>query len=215
MAVLSRKDILERIKEGKLKFTPNLDAFQMQPHAVDLRLGLRFRLARHWKVTDKGREATIVDPFTDLNTQHEVIDLKPGQYFELLPGEMVIGETYEQIGLTSEDIMAVLYPRSSLNRRGLSIDLSGIVDVWYEGALMIPISNKTDQVIRVYPGERICQVTFSTLSSAISKEEGELHGVAKAKYQGGNGVHARKDRTEEIDLIKSGQLDTLKQNYSL
>lgn len=215
MAVLSRNDILERIKEGKLKFTPNLDAFQMQPHAVDLRLGLRFRLARHWKVTDKGREATIVDPFTDLNTQHEIIDLKPGQYFELLPGEMVIGETYEQIGLTSEDIMAVLYPRSSLNRRGLSIDLSGIVDVWYEGALMIPISNKTDQVIRVYPGERICQVTFSTLSSGISKEEGEIHGVAKAKYQGGNGVEARKDRNEEIDLIKSGQLDSLKQNYSL
>jgi dCTP deaminase len=215
MPVLSRTDILEHIRGGKLGFTPNLDGFQMQPHAVDLRLGNSFRLPRHWKMTAKGREAMIVDPFEMNGDQHEIVELKPGQVFELLPGEVVIAETLERVELKCDNVMALLFPRSSLNRRGLSVDLSGIVDVWYEGKLMIPLSNKTDQVIRLYPGERICQLIFETLSSAVDRESGAQHGLNKAKYIETQDPSFKKDRGEEILLIQEGRLAELKEKYKL
>ena len=183
MPVLSRIDIIDHIRQGKLGFVPNLDGFQMQPHAVDLRLGMSFRLPKHWKMTAKGREAMIVDPFEMNGEQHEILELKPGQVFELLPGEVVIAETLERVELNCDNLMAILFPRSSLNRRGLSVDLSGIVDVWYQGKLIIPVSNKTDQVIRLYPGERICQLIFETVSSPIDRDAASQHGLNKAKYE--------------------------------
>lgn len=215
MPVLSRIDILEHIRAGKIGFTPNLDGFQMQPHAVDLRLSTAFRLPRHWKLTQKGREAMIVDPFEMNGDQHEVIELKPGQVFELLPGEVVIAETLERVELNCDNVMALLFPRSSLNRRGLSVDLSGIVDVWYQGKLMIPLSNKTDQVIRLYPGERICQLIFETLSSPIDRESASQHGLNKAKYNETKDPSFKKDRGEEILLIQEGRLTELKEKYKL
>lgn len=215
MPVLSRNDIIDHIRTGKLQFEPNLDGFQMQPHAVDLRLGTSFRLPKHWKLTDKGREAMIVDPFESNGDQHETVELKPGQVFELLPGEVVIAETLERVGLNGDNLMAVLFPRSSLNRRGLSVDLSGIVDVWYQGKLIIPVSNKTDQVIRLYPGERICQLVFETLSTPIDRESASQHGLNKAKYVAGKDTGFKSDRREENMLVQEGRINELKEKYKL
>lgn len=214
MSVLSRTDIIDHIRQGKLGFSPNLDGFQMQPHAVDLRLGTKFRLPRHWRMTEEGRRAVTVDPFEINGDEHETVELKPGQVFELLPGEVIIAETLERIDLACDNLMAVLFPRSSLNRRGLSVDLSGIVDVWYSGNLIIPISNKTDQVIRLYPGERICQLIFQMLTSPIDKDSAQQHGLNRAKYMAGDRGH-KQDRREEIMLIQEGRLDELKEKYRL
>ena len=215
MPVLSRTDIIDYIRHGKLAFAPNLDGFQMQPHAVDLRLGTTFRLPRHWRMSERGREAIVVDPFQMNGDQHEIIKLEPGQVFELLPGEVIIAETLEKVELNSDDLMAVLFPRSSLNRRGLSVDLSGIVDVWYQGHLIIPVSNKTDQVIRLYPGERICQLVFETLSTPVDKEAASQHGLNRAKYNAGKDGGYKQDRAEEVLMIQEGRLSELKEKYRL
>src|SRR5688572_16523650 len=127
--VLTREEIKKKIKDKELAFEPNLDGFQLQPHAVDLRLGNIFYLPRTWEINKKGRVALYVDPTspTSLENYDEVL-LKNGQYFEVLPGEYVVGRTLEKISLNSPNIMGVLYPRSSINRRGLSIGMTGIVD---------------------------------------------------------------------------------------
>lgn len=215
MPVLSRKDIISHINEGKLGFKPNLDGFQMQPHAVDLRLGTQFRIPRHWHMTKQGREAIVVDPFKESKEYNETVTLSPGQVFELLPGEKIIAETYEAVELKCDNIMAILFPRSSLNRRGLSVDLSGIVDVWYQGKLIIPVSNQTDQVIRLYPGERICQLIFETISTPMDEQSASLHGLNKAKYMTQEDPQFKQDRNEEIELIQSGHLDELKTKFRL
>lgn len=215
MAVLSRTDIIDHVRHGTLAFKPGLDGFQMQPHAVDLRLGTTFRLPRHWHMTKNGREAIVVDPFEANGDYHETIKLEPGQVFELLPGEVIIAETLERVELNSDNLMAVLFPRSSLNRRGLSVDLSGIVDVWYQGHLIIPVSNKTDQVIRLYPGERICQLVFETLTTPIDKESASQHGLNKAKYQAAQDSGFKVDRAEEVLMIQEGRLHELKDKYKL
>ncbi len=211
--ILTRTEIQKLILAKKLIFEPELDGYQNQPHAVDLRLGTVFYIPKMWKVTDKGREILTVDVTENAQDTFEKIELKPGQFFELAPGESIIASTLEKISLKSDDLMGVLYPRSSINRRGLSVDLTGIVDAHYSGNLMIPIFNKTaNQVIRIYPGERICQLVFQKLTSDLSPTEANLHGKISAKYEGANAneLALKKDDDLEIELIKKGDLETLK-----
>ncbi len=211
--ILTRHDIGKLIDSEKLKFTPPLDQFQNQPHAVDLRLGTIFYIPKIWKQTEKGREILTVDVTKSAGDNYEKIKLKPGQYFDLAPGESIIASTLEQVSLNAPDIMGVLYPRSSINRRGLSVDLTGIIDVFYSGSLMIPILNKTaHQIIRIYPGERICQIVFHKLTSPLEKSEAMIHGKVAAKYHDsdGNNLASKKDDNEEIEYIKSGNLEALK-----
>ncbi len=211
--ILTRTEIQELILAKKLIFEPELDGYQNQPHAVDLRLGTIFYIPKMWKVTAKGREILTVDVMENNQDTFEKIELKPGQFFELAPGESIIAATLEKISLKADNLMGVLYPRSSINRRGLSVDLTGIVDAHYSGNLMIPIFNKTtNQVIRIYPGERICQLVFQKLTSELSVEEANLHGKILAKYEGAKATELalKKDDELEVKLIKKGDLVGLK-----
>jgi dCTP deaminase len=210
MSVLTKNDILARVKEGSLTFSPNLDTFQVRAHAVDLRLGYTFLLPKSSRITPKGREAIrLVDPLKDAYTADyfDVIELEEGQYFELLPGEHVSVSSLETIKLPP-DIMAVLYPRSSVSRRGLAVDLTGIVDAGYEGQLMIPIRNNTpSQVIRVYPGERFCQVVFEALTAPVVTMQSRYH---KRDIAEG----AMRDKNVESKLIEKGKIRELKTKHA-
>lgn len=220
MSVLTRKEILSLLKTQEIIFEPGIDAFQLQPHAIDLRLGSLFYLPKTWKITDKGREAIAVDPLnhSQNSDNFEKIQLKKGHYFEILPKEYIIASTLENISINTGDIMAVLYPRSSINRRGLAVDLTGIIDVWYKGSLMIPIINNTqNQIIRLYPGERICQISFEKLNSFINQKEGFKHGVGRAKYLGCDAgkMECKLDKKEEINYVKKGEIRELKHKFKV
>jgi deoxycytidine triphosphate deaminase len=210
MSVLTKQEILSRVKEGNLSFTPNLDSFQVRSHAVDLRLGYTFIIPKSTRITPKGREAVrLVDPLRDGYGPDffDVIELEEGQYFELLPDEHVSVSSLESIKLP-KDLMGILYPRSSVSRRGLAVDLTGIIDAGYEGQLMIPIKNHTtSQVIRIYPGERFCQVVFETLDHATDVIVSRYH---KRDIAEG----AAKDKSVESKLIEKGKIRDLKQKHA-
>lgn len=210
MSVLSKKEILNRVKSGELVFEPALDNFQVRTHSIDLRLGFTFMLPKSWELTKNGRTSLNIDYLNRADKRYfETINLKPGQYFEILPREFVVVETLEKVKIP-EDIMAILYPRSSINRRGLSIDLSGIIDAGYEGNLIIPLKNNTSsQIIRVYPGERFCQLVFHAL---ISKVDVSLSRYAKKNMALGS---LREQSEDELTLIASGKIDELKKTFSI
>ena len=105
--------------------------------------------------------------------------------------------------------MAVLYPRSSINRKGLTVDLSGIIDAGYEGRLLIPITNNTAHVIRLYPGERFCQLVFYPLSQKVKFVPSRWH-----KKDLITGRLSEKKKIEE-KLIIRGKIKELKQKYSI
>jgi deoxycytidine triphosphate deaminase len=158
-----------------------------------------------------GRTAAVLD-FHAVNNGHftfyDELKLKPGQYFDILPGEWVMGFTQETIHIKSNNLMGVLYPRSSVNRKGLSVDMTGIVDTGYKGNLMIPIHNTTSmQVIRLYPGERICQLVFERLEQPV--REGY-----QGRYSGKSQYISEKDKNE-IDLIRSGKIKDIKKLYKV
>lgn len=182
MSTLDKNTLKKYIREKKLDFQPRLAPDQYQPNSIDLRLGVEFFVPKTWELTKKGREIIYVDVHEEANN-FEKITLKKGQYFEIAPEEVILATTMERIELKSLDIMAVLYPRSSWNRRGLAVDLTGIIDTGYCGRLMIPLKNKTStQIIRIYPGERCVQLVFHTLTEELTLEEAMKHGVSKAKY---------------------------------
>ncbi|HEY9584177.1 MAG TPA: dCTP deaminase [Candidatus Paceibacterota bacterium] len=205
MSVLTKAKILESIKAGGIAFSPSLDSFQLQDHAVDLRLGFTFLIPKVWHLTTNGRESLDLMHFDKNNSGFfDVVELEEGQYFDLLPQEFVIASTFEKIKIPNE-LMGVLYPRSSTNRKGLSLDLTGIVDSGYEGQLTLPMRNNTrSQVVRLYPGERVCQVVFENLTESVT--------ARKSKYHQRDIIEGvSREKEEEARLILSGKIKELKE----
>ncbi len=216
MAILTKKQIIERVAKGNIVFSPNLDQFQVQAHAIDMRLGYTFLIPKSWHMTPKGREALRIDHLDKNKPEYfEVVELEDGQYFELLPGEYVLASTFESVKIPN-DLMAILYPRSSTNRKGLSVDLTGIVDSGYEGQLVIPIRNNTSsQVVKLYPGERFCQIVFERLEEAVDAEKSRYHkkdiidGFIMTKDE------KKKRDAEEIRYVSEGKIASLKKEKKL
>src|SRR3989338_11199452 len=209
MSVITKSQILERVKGGEIVFSPSLDSFQRQEHAVDLRLGFTFLIPKIWHLTTRGRESLDITHFDKQNAEFfDVVELEEGQYFELLPQEYVLVGTLETIKVPS-NLMAVLYPRSSTNRKGLSLDLTGIIDSGYEGQLTLPIRNNThSQIVRLYPGERLCQIVFEELTEPVIPRKSKYH-----KKDIIDGI-AREKRVEAT-LIMKGEIRKLKSDFSV
>lgn len=209
MSIIVKKDIIERIKSGSLSFKPNLDTFQLQEHSLDLRLGFTFMIPKMWHMTSQGRESLDITHFDKRNNEFfEIIELEQGQYFDLLPQEYILISTLESIKMPN-DLMAVLYPRSSTNRKGLSLDLTGIIDAGYEGQLVLPLRNNTrSQAVRLYPGERLCQVVFEELKSEVSPRQSKYH--QKDIIEG-----VMTEKKTEVDLINSGDILKLKADHKI
>ncbi len=208
--VLTKENISERLKTGSLAFTPPLDSFQLHDHVVDLRLGFTFLIPKQWRLSEKGRETITITHFNKPGLQYfDVVELEEGQYFEILPHEYVIVSTLEKIKVPN-DLMGVLYPRSSTNRKGLSLDLTGVIDCGYEGTLALPVRNNTTaQVVRLYPGERICQVAFEELKT-------EVPNPSKHKYHKKDLVEGvGKEKEIEAALILKGKITALKEKYAV
>lgn len=209
MAILTKQDIRERITKKEIGFTPNLDIFQLQDHAVDLRLGFSFLIPKIWHLTARGRESLDILNFDKVNADYfEVVELEQGQYFDLLPNEYVLVATLESIKVPN-NLMAVLYPRSSTNRKGLSLDLTGIIDSGYEGQLTLPIRNNThSQIVRLYPGERLCQIVFEELTESVAPHKSKYH-----KRDIIEGI--KREKAVESRLIFKGDIKKLKADYAV
>ena len=207
MSVLTKQEILERVRKGEIAFAPGLDSFQLQTHAVDLRLGFTFLIPKVWRMTEKGRKALSIDPLRDHGPEYfDVVELEQGQSFDLLPEEYVLVSTLETIKVPN-DLMAILYPRSSVNRKGLSVDLTGIIDSGYEGPLTLPIRNNTrSQVIQLHPGERFCQIVFESLSQEVTPRKSRWHGKDVVEK-------GAKEKAKEMKLVFSGDIKKLKKDH--
>ncbi|HET7673409.1 MAG TPA: dCTP deaminase [Candidatus Saccharimonadales bacterium] len=212
MSVLTNKDILDYVKKGEIAFSPGLDKFQLQAHSVDLRLGFTFLVPKSWYVSKNGREQIHMDFYaTDRKEHFDIVELEKGQFFDLLPGEHILVSSLESVKL-SDDLMAVMYPRSSTNRKGISVDQTGIIDSGYEGQLVIPIRNNTQsQTVRLYPGERFCQIVFQRLSEKVEPRQSRYH--RKDIIEGVDVDSLGNERETEIKLITAGDIKGLKKNY--
>lgn len=213
MSILTKNEILVRVAEKNIEFEPALDTFQIQAHAIDMRLGFTFLIPKAWHLTKKGRVALNIDYFDkERQSYFDTIELEQGQYFELLPGEHILVSTLESVSIP-DDLMAILYPRSSTNRKGLSVDLTGIIDSGYVGQLVIPVRNNTQsQIVKLYPGERFCQIVFERLETKVKAEKSRYH---KKDIIDGFIRDKTKLDSKEISFVSKGSIRELKQKHSL
>jgi dCTP deaminase len=127
--------------------------------SIDLRLSNQFRVFKH-----TGR--THIDPYDkqgadDYTEVHTVIDGKP---FTIHPGEFVLASTHERIGMP-HDLVGSIDGRSSLGRLGIIIQTAAMVDAGFKGHITLELANIGKMPVNIYPGMRICRMTFHHLSS--------------------------------------------------
>lgn len=173
--ILSDRDIKKYLKSGKIKITPKPDlSTQLGSCSIDLRLGYEFRLFEHSKYP-------YIDPFDkrfsgDVTTLVRVSKNEP---FILHPTDFVLATTIESFKL-SDDLLARLEGRSSLGRLGIVVhSTASIFEPGWRGKVVMELGNLGSIPVALYPGMRVCALTFEQLSSSAQVP---YHKKKSAKY---------------------------------
>ena len=174
MSVLSDRDIRAALDDGRVTIEP-YDPQDLQPSSVDLHLDRSFRVFRN----NRYPYIDVRAPQPDLTELLTVDDDEP---FILHPGEFVLGVVRERIALP-DDIVATLDGKSSLGRLGLVVhQTAGVIDAGFDGHITLELANMANLPITVYPGMRIAQLSFMTLTTPADHPYGS--GSLGSKYQG-------------------------------
>ena len=161
--VLSDVDIKKYLAQGKIKISPPLPPEQFGSCSIDFRLGSEFSIFEHSR-----------HPFIDLRNRTAMEDLmrpitvQPGDAFILQPHEFALAITEEVIEL-DDDVLGRLEGRSSLGRIGIIVHgTAGLFDPGWTGKATLELSNLGRMPVALYPGMRICSMTFEQLSSRVA-----------------------------------------------
>jgi dCTP deaminase len=91
--------------------------------------------------------------------------VKKGEKFIMQPGDFVLAVTLEKISI-SPRLLGRLEGRSSLGRLGIVVhSTASIFDPGWDGQAVLELGNLGRMAVALYPGMRICAMTFEQLSS--------------------------------------------------
>ena len=160
--ILSDGDIKRYLQERTIVISPFDAELQIQPASVDLRLSNEFRTFKH-------TERPCIDVKSDEGGYTELVKVDEGKPFIVHPKEFVLGCTLERVEIP-DDIVARLDGRSSLGRLGIIVhSTAGTVEPGYKGRLTLEITNVGKIPVALYPGMRVCQLSFHTMASRSEK----------------------------------------------
>jgi len=173
--VLSDKDIKKALRSGRIKITPKPNLkLQLGSCSIDLRLGKKFRIFNH-------SEHPYIDPrkpklAMDMTKEVTVASQKS---FILQPNDFVLATTIETFSLP-DDLLARLEGRSSLGRLGIVVhSTASVFDPGWNGVVVMELGNLGRMPVALYPGMRVCALTFEELSTPA---EVPYSKKKKAKY---------------------------------
>lgn len=175
MAILSDKTIKKYLEEGKIVIDPLKDEQQIQPSSVDMRLGDEFKV---FKVIRK----PYIDPKDeeDIAEYMESSTVPEGEAFIIHPNEFALATTQEYVKVP-DDLVARVEGRSSMGRLGVTMHVTaGYVDPGFEGRITLEISNIGAMPVALYPGQRVCQLVFETMTTPAELPYG--HPKRNSKY---------------------------------
>ncbi|MFZ5535046.1 MAG: dCTP deaminase [Patescibacteria group bacterium] len=159
--ILSDRDIVASLKSGRIKIVPAVNQkTQLGSCSVDLRLGKHFRVFNHSKFA-------YIDPNNPklATGMMAEVKLKDGEPFILQPGDFVLATTMEKVTLP-DDLVGRLEGRSSLGRLGIVVhSTASVFDPGWSGMVVMELGNLGRMPVALYPGMRICSMTFEELSS--------------------------------------------------
>lgn len=179
IVILSDRTLREQLAAGRILIDP-LDESLIQPSSIDVRISNLFRVFRN-------HTQGVIDVKQDMVDLTELIEIpehsdKP---FMLHPGEFVLGSTLERIGVP-DDLVGRVEGKSSLGRLGLLIhSTAGFIDAGFDGHITLELANVASLPITLYPGMKIGQVSFMSMTSPADRPYGT--GASGSKYQGQRG----------------------------
>ena len=178
--VLADGDIKKAIKEGRIKIMPAIDVkTQLGSCSVDFCLGNIFRVFNH-------SQYAFIDT-CDKDTTKEItreIIIPDGQPFIIQPGDFVLATSRETLEL-ADNLLGRLEGRSSLGRLGIVVhSTASIFDPGWRGKIVLELGNLGRMAVMLYPGRRICSMTFEELASCAEKP---YYSKSGAKYAGQKG----------------------------
>lgn len=154
----------------------------VQPSSYDLTLGTEFKQ----KILPNDEVAGIkcIDPHKPVGMEkHMVFD---DGYFLLYPNTPVLATTEEYISLPHY-ISAKVEGRSSWGRLFVTMhQTAGYIDPGFKGQVTLEIINLNDVPIKLYPGDKICQIVFETMDHTAEKPYGS-EGLG-SRYQSQKGA---------------------------
>lgn len=165
MSVLGIDEVLKRVKKEKL--IENLGQRELKnPEGVgiDLRLGAVFKIISGGAFIEAGlgkREGVKTEKI-----KGEKVIIKPGEYY--------LVSTLEVIN-TPNDLMPVVFPRTSLFRAGLLL-LNSKTDPGYKGTLTMGLKNLSDFDVKLEMGARIANVVFFKIEGKTTLYRGQHQG---------------------------------------
>jgi len=148
MSVLSDGRLIEMVSAGKLRLMPFI-LENIQPASIDLRLDALIKVFK---------SGYVLTPEEDNKAFFD--ERKIDKEYLLQPGELILGQTLEEIGIPRE-CNAHIHNRSSLARLGLNVAMASYINPGYAGRLPIVIKNNGPLPVKLVPGLRICQVELS------------------------------------------------------
>ncbi|MBI2031960.1 MAG: dCTP deaminase [Candidatus Levybacteria bacterium] len=187
--VLSDRDLKKAIKSKKIVIKPVPDfSTQLGACSIDFRLGYSFRVFEH------SRHA-YVDPFKK-EVREEITKefrVKDGQPFIIQPGDFVLGATVEYVEVP-DDLTGRLEGRSSIGRLGVVVHSTAAhIECGFRGHITLELANMGKMPVALYPGMRICSVSFEQLSTPA---EIPYYKKKSAKYVGQKGPDESKIHEE-------------------
>ena len=172
--VLSDVDIQIYLENKSININPLPDiSVALGSCSLDLRLGNRFRVFEYSKVA-------FIDP-NNVNSQDvtKEIVINNGNPFILHPGDFVLATTLEKITIP-DDLVGRLEGRSSLGRLGIVVhSTASVVDPGFSGVIVMELGNMGRVPVALYPGMRVCAITFEKLTTASKVPYGKKK---SAKY---------------------------------
>ncbi|MBI2405297.1 dCTP deaminase [Candidatus Gottesmanbacteria bacterium] len=159
--VLSDRDIKKALSSGRIKITPKPNlATQLGSCMIDLQLGNVYRVFDHSKTPylDPQNPKTLEGITTE-------IKVRDGESFTLHPGEFILAVTREHIEMP-DDLTGRLEGRSSIGRLGIVIHSTAAnIECGFRGNITLELANMGRIPVMLYPGMRICSLSFDELSS--------------------------------------------------
>ena len=160
--------LLDRIARGYINIDP-FDPKLVQPNSLDIRLGNHFV----W-YTDNNE---VIDPYNQDSVTRGVKEVH-ADTFILNPGQFVLAETLECIGLP-DNIVATIEGKSSIARLGITLhQTGGWIDAGFRGTITLEMANVNSRPVKVYAGMPIGQLVFYTTERA----ENPYYKKSDAKY---------------------------------
>lgn len=152
--ILLDVEIQALIEEGEIMEGASTE--RIQAISYDCALGF------HYKRYDRERK-TWPDDFEEMRAT-------PGAPAKIAldPGERVLLYTHEEFHMPA-DMMLHASPRASWIRRGISAELSFVVEPCFEGPLCFPVTNKNEYPVEISAQEPIISVTFHQLSGKVGQ----------------------------------------------